>query len=775
MRLLQKYFYWYLSEIISNFQFYRANKQLLRHSRKRKTQQIKGRTQIYIVNFMKKSILFLFLLLNTFHLFPQEITKGDILNLFHKAQKAEKANNTQEALDIYKTILSVDPDLPTPYLKMANIYATDENNEKSIAAAITLYNQYLNLESNDENTSVIKNRVMHLQKYVDNEQNVNLAEILYINQEQAQNVIVTKARRGIRAATKEEMEQEVEEVSTLYDRAQEAINDNNIQAGTTYLEQLTENSELASPVNAQAYSLLANSYLNQGDWGKMEDVLSELQNNIDANKNLLEYYGYKIKESIPFEDDICGIWVSDLSVDKNSLPYFALKIEKNQDDKYEATLLPYCTFAKESNMYQGKPFEYKKIISNAKTVDYFANSYSNTIIPEENIISFNFGNEKFRKGMSAAAAQFGMEVVGRMGQSTVDYFASNTSKTSSEVELTIGVVKLITAGIQGLIYMSTTSKKTANLVTTDINRIFAGCADLNLIQTKMVEKSTGYEKESADTTQMKIYKLYPEYNILFADKDGELFGNQTYSKSEILQLEEYTYIQALKDKGYYNRQSYKKLSQKINNYCWSKVESNPEMKIIAYFTAESFKYATKGLSYKKFQNKNGYFEGWTNMSNKIDGWGICRFNNGDEYVGNWNNNNYSGNGKFTKKDKNGIFLLEYTGIFEKNKLGGKGVIKTTEYIYEGDFKNEKINGKGKMMILSTSEEYDGTFRNNIFREGSGSYDGGIFTGKWKQIKKDNKKMFVPDGEGTMTTANGETFFGKWRNGVYQNKKETVRK
>ena len=107
---------------------------------------------------------------------------------------------------------------------------------------------------------------------------------------------------------------------------------------------------------------------------------------------------------------------------------------------------------------------------------------------------------------------------------------------------------------------------------------------------------------------------------MFVDVEDELFGSQIYSKDEILKMEDYAYNQALKDKGYYNRQSYKKLSQKISEYCWSKVESNPEMRVMAYFTAESFKYSTQGLLYQKFQQKNGYFEGWTNISGMDNVW-----------------------------------------------------------------------------------------------------------------------------------------------------------
>jgi tetratricopeptide (TPR) repeat protein len=130
---------------------------------------------------MKKIILLLNVLLILYSgIQAQEVTKGQLMDLNYKAQKAEKAGNMQEALDIYKTILSIDPNLPTPYLKMANIYAADENNGELIAFAIALYNKYLNLKPNDENASAIKNKVANLQKIATNEPNVNLSDMIYI-------------------------------------------------------------------------------------------------------------------------------------------------------------------------------------------------------------------------------------------------------------------------------------------------------------------------------------------------------------------------------------------------------------------------------------------------------------------------------------------------------------------------------------------------------------------------------------------------------------------
>ena len=71
------------------------------------------------------------------------------MDLHYKAQKAEQTGNVQEALDIYKTILSVDIDLPVPYLKMADIYAADEGDKESVAIAMALYQKYLSLQPDE--------------------------------------------------------------------------------------------------------------------------------------------------------------------------------------------------------------------------------------------------------------------------------------------------------------------------------------------------------------------------------------------------------------------------------------------------------------------------------------------------------------------------------------------------------------------------------------------------------------------------------------------------
>jgi len=127
---------------------------------------------------MKKIILLtgFFILCNVQ---AQEVTRGQLMNLHYKALKAEQANNMQEALEIYKTILSINADLPTPYLRMADIYAADKNNKESLAAAAALYTKYLTLRPNDENTASVTKKVAKLKQLALDE--VDLEKLLGAN------------------------------------------------------------------------------------------------------------------------------------------------------------------------------------------------------------------------------------------------------------------------------------------------------------------------------------------------------------------------------------------------------------------------------------------------------------------------------------------------------------------------------------------------------------------------------------------------------------------
>ena len=112
---------------------------------------------------------------------------------------------------------------------------------------------------------------------------------------------------------------------------------------------------------------------------------------------------------------------------------------------------------------------------------------------------------------------------------------------------------------------------------------------------------------------------------------------------------------------------------------------------------------------------------------------------GTEYTGNFENNNFNGTGNMKWKDG-----VEYKGNFNNNCFEGEGILFNNEgEKYEGNFENNLFHGKGKYTYLN-GDEYEGNFEYGI-RKGKGTYkkkDGMLFEGLW-----DNN---LPNGYGKIT-------------------------
>ena len=467
---------------------------------------------------------------------------------------------------------------------------------------------------------------------------------------------------------------------------------------------------------------------------------------MNITENLSQYLNTKIKDATPFEDDICGIWVSDLCFDikKDAIPYLVMEISKNETGNYDSKILPYCTFATRTRMYQGNSFNYTPVSSEGTGSSYIAQSYSDTVIPATEIISFAFGNQKFNEGISEGAVKTISTTMDNVAESAAQQAAYDIDDPTTRM-ITLALIDIGNNIAKLIPYWLSLDTKRSIHIATNMERIFPGCAQLNLVTTNIVERSDGYEKESADSVQMKMYKLYPEYNITFADKGNELFGYRQFSESEIKKSDGYEHLKALKDHSYFNRQSYKNLEQKIVDYCWTKSEENPNMKVMAALCMESFEHAKKGLFELNYENADGSFQGWMDMQGKKSGKGVLTSNSGYKYVGAFENDHFSF-GTITRIDKQtGTTKEEYTGNFVNNKFDGDGILSYAD----GRF----LKGK---------------WRKGEFKEGDGSYDGGVFTGKWKVLKKEAKT--VPTGKGTLVKPDGETITGTWKNGVLATKK-----
>ena len=57
----------------------------------------------------------------------QHVTKEQLLKLFYQANVAQKANDTEKAIEIYLSVLKLSPGLPEPYLSLGKLYASKDD------------------------------------------------------------------------------------------------------------------------------------------------------------------------------------------------------------------------------------------------------------------------------------------------------------------------------------------------------------------------------------------------------------------------------------------------------------------------------------------------------------------------------------------------------------------------------------------------------------------------------------------------------------------------
>lgn len=92
----------------------------------------------------------------------EDANKKKIKDLYTEAQKAAKTNKG-EAISLYNEIVSIDPDFSDAYLKLADIYA-EENDYNSALSAIGFYKKYLELKPKDPNVKTLKVKVSLLEE-----------------------------------------------------------------------------------------------------------------------------------------------------------------------------------------------------------------------------------------------------------------------------------------------------------------------------------------------------------------------------------------------------------------------------------------------------------------------------------------------------------------------------------------------------------------------------------------------------------------------------------
>ena len=156
-------------------------------------------------------------------------------------------------------------------------------------------------------------------------------------------------------------------------------------------------------------------------------------------------------------------------------------------------------------------------------------------------------------------------------------------------------------------------------------------------------------------------------------------------------------------------------------------------------------------TYCKARTADGFYEGYV-LDGKPDGIGRMLYNDSSRYEGGWSNGKWRGEGVYcTKTDT-------LSGYFEEGNLNGTGICKTKDFLYDGDWFDNKPDGIG-YAVASDSSFYSGGWADGK-RNGYGDMrfsNGDFYSGDWT----DN--LF--DGIGTYTYArNGDSYYGEWKDG-----------
>ena len=204
-----------------------------------------------------------------------------------------------------------------------------------------------------------------------------------------------------------------------------------------------------------------------------------------------------------------------------------------------------------------------------------------------------------------------------------------------------------------------------------------------------------------------------------------------------------------------NNKNISKISQSVilpNKQIKYYINNNPS-KIAIYTGGLNQKKQRHGLGQLKEPNciKIG---SWKN--DIFNGWGRIIYNTGQVFEGNYKNGKLNGKGVYKYKD------TLYVGDFVNNNRHGNGILLNKKFRYKGQFNNGKINGYGKIIFYGKKEgegEYEGYFKDNNI-EGKGIMkwnNGNIYQGEMKNGKMNGFGKFIPK--------KGIPFQGFFRNNI----------
>jgi len=243
--------------------------------------------------------------------------------------------------------------------------------------------------------------------------------------------------------------------------------------------------------------------------------------------------------------------------------------------------------------------------------------------------------------------------------------------------------------------------------------------------------------------EIKVDEL-PQKNIDLTTKTPNL----NYFNNPEMRIKPNEFVRSFSFENKYNNAEYNTININLNNYT-KLINTNYKEEDINTFNKEKFENNPKILSLLKLIGEtSNNFELTEKESFYIKN--IYSKNILVEKLFHYKDNSYY-LGYVNKKQNKELFGTYYyndgsiyKGFFENDKINGRGrLILINKYIYEGDFVDELFNGFGKIYSLNNLK-YEGNWKNNL-QEGYGIEhypDGSYYSGTFKKGKKHGKGKFV---------------------------------
>lgn len=425
-----------------------------------------------------------------------------------------------------------------------------------------------------------------------------------------------------------------------------------------------------------------------------------------------------------------GIYFSN-AFNKSGIPILALEI-KQVGNTYRAIIHPVCEFAKLMDMYKlnGTP-------------SFKTNAQSDILFDgENNEYTAMWGSEKVHRANENAAKtwmeggeQFRADMYGEM--------AKRDMSIGETVGATIGT-EIGGALFDAISSLFASQKVTARTLGIKWIKEESGILKVHLNFFLETQKSGSYPKRKDLQYNMRLYKMYPHYELLFRNSNGLYLSYRDEQQNKKLEKTNVAFF-----------------DENLKRYWYDSSKHNKQM--YKHFAANSLFKPYLGEAQKKMNvpivddlrvnyddnNSLFYLAGWNKKIKSNDYFAAVLYDNGRITIGEMVNGRY--NGKFMEFDNdgscndltmvngymNGRCILRhpdgqiyFDGNYSDGEKEGYGVETYLDGIaYKGMWKNGKKNGEG-IVIYPDNRSFSGEFNNDIPWKGIGTLkkDDCIYTG-----------------------------------------------